>query len=258
MNWKALVVIFVVLFVVGLAVRPVEGPAWDELREREPSLRLADLEDALGQGVTVGLLGGFRAIVADLLWIRTNVIWEQQETAVIPATETMIRLVTTIDPRPVYFWLNGARMIAYDMSVWRVREAGDYGNIPDAAVRRYHDEQAETAIRLLERAREFHPDRPEILIEIANIYLRRMENEEKAAEYYRIAAEMEGAPPYAARIHAEILRRMGEYEQAYEWLKELYATLDPGNPAHQKQVVLGRIRELEDTLDVPLIQRFQP
>ncbi len=258
MNWKAIVVVLVTLFVVGIAVRPIEGPAWEELKEREPSLRLADLEDALGQGVTVGLLGGFRAIVADLLWIRTNVIWEQQETAVIPATETMIRLVTTVDPRPVYFWLNGARMIAYDMAVWRVREAGDYGNIPEAAVRRYHDEQAMTAIRLLERAREFHPDRPDILIDIANIYLRRMEDEERAAEYYRLAAEMDRAPPYAARIHAEILRRMGEHERAYAWLKELYVTLDPDNPAHQREVVLSRIRELEETLEVPVLERFRP
>ena len=204
------------------------------------------------------MLGGFRAIVADLLWIRTNVIWEQQETAVIPATETMIRLVTTVDPRPVYFWLNGARMIAYDMAVWRVRDAGDYGNIPEALVRRFHDEQAGTAIRLLERAREFHPDRPDILIDIANIYMRRMDDVETAAEYYRLAAEMDNAPAYAARIHAELLRRLGEYERAYEWLKDLYGTLDPLNPAHQRDVVLARIRELEETLDVPRLERFQP
>ncbi len=258
MNWKAIIVVIVSLFFVGLALRPIEGPAWNELKEREPALRLADLEAALGQGVTIGLLGGFRAVVADLLWIRTNVIWEEQDAAVIPTMETMIRLVTTIDPRPVYFWLNGSRIIAYDMAAWRVREAGDYGNIPETAVQRYHDEQAETGIRLLERGREYHPDSPELVVDIANIYLRRMENREMAAEYYRIGAEMENAPPFVARIYAEILRQMGENRRAYDWLVDLYPTLDPANPRDQRDRVLGRIRELEDVLEIPATQRFRP
>lgn len=258
MNWKAIIVVIIALFLVGVALRPIEGPIWAEFKEREPAMQLEDLEAALGQGVTIGLLGGFRSVVADLLWIRTHAVWEEQETAVIPATETMIRLVTTIDPRPLYFWINGARMIAYDMAVWRVREAGGYGYIPEAAERRYHDEQAETAIGLLQRAREFHPDNPEILIDIANIYLRRMENVEKAAEYYRLAAETEDAPAFAARIYAVLLRRMDEHEAAYEWLKDLYPTLDPQDVRDQPQVVLNRIRELEEYLAIPFAERFQP
>ncbi len=258
MNWKAIIVVFVVLFLTGLALRPVADPAWEELKAREPALALEDLEAALGQGITIGMLGGFRAVVADLLWIRTNAVWETQDTSVIPATETLIRLVTTVDPRPVYFWLNGARMIAYDMAVWRVRGAGGYENVPDAVVRRFHDEQAETAIRLLHRGFEFHPERGEILVDIANIYLRRMENVEMAAEYYRRASEVKDPPPYAARIYAQLLRRMGEDEAAYQWLRELYPTLNPQDLTHQTDLVLSRIRELEAELNIPYLERFQP
>lgn len=258
MNWKAIIVVFVVLFLTGLALRPVGGPAWEELKAREPALALEDLEAALGQGITIGMLGGFRAVVADLLWIRTNAVWEAQEPAVIPATETLIRLVTTVDPRPEYFWLNGARMIAYDMSVWRVRAAGGYEVVPESVVRRYHDEQAENAIRLLRRGHEFHPERAAILVDIANIYLRRKEDVEMAAEYYRRASEVPEPPPYAARIYAELLRRLGEDEAAYRWLVDLYPTLNPRDLTHQTERVLSRIRELEGELDIPFPERFQP
>lgn len=258
MNWKAIIVVFVVLFITGLALRPIGDPAWEELKAREPALGLEDLEAALGQGITIGMLGGFRAVVADLLWIRTNAVWENQEPAVIPATETLIRLVTTVDPRPVYFWLNGARMIAYDMSVWRVHAAGGYDAVPDSVIRRFHDEQAETAIRLLHRGFDFHPDRAEILVDIANIYLRRMDNVEMAAEYYRRASEVPNPPGYAPRIYAQLLRRMGEDEAAYRWLVDLYPTLDPENITHRIELVLSRIRELEDELDIPFPERFQP
>ncbi len=258
MNWKAIIVVIVALLVVGVALKPLEGPIWEEMREREPALRMEDLEAALGQGGTIGLLGGFRAVVADMLWLRTNAVWVAQETAVIPATETLIRLTTTVDPRPVYFWLNGSRMIAYDMAVWRVEEAGGYGEVPEAVVRRYHDEQAETAIRLLQRAHEFHEERPEILVEIANIYLRRKEDLEMAIEYYHRAALMDNAPAFAARIYAELLRRAGRNQEAYVWLKKLYPTLDPTVPQDLAPIVLSRIRELENELNIPFAERFQP
>ena len=241
------------LFVAGVALRPIENPAWEKISAEQPEMRLESLKDALGQGVTVGLLGGFRAIVADLFWIRTNSIWETNDLA---GTEISIRLVTAIDPRPTYFWLNGSRMIAYDMPNWRIDAAGGYDNVPDVVKRRFDEEQSGKAIEYLEGGIGFHPDDPLLVLEIANVHLNRLKDVETASRYYLRAAKMPDAPHYAARIYAELLRRLGRNADAYAFLKELYPTLPKGDLMAQPWVVLDRIRELEGELNIPVAQRF--
>ncbi len=218
-------------------------------------MRLESLKDALGQGVTVGLLGGFRAIVADLFWIRTNTIWEKND---LPGTQTSIKLVTAIDPRPIYFWLNGSRMIAYDMPNWRVDKAGGYDAVPDSVKRHFEEEQSSVAIEYLNGALGFHPENPLLTLEIANIHLNRLKDVETAAGFYLKAARQKDAPYYAARIYAELLRRLGRNLEAYEFLKQLQPTLPTEDPLSQSTVVLERIRELEDELEVPVLNRFNP
>lgn len=242
------------LFAAGIALRPLEAPAWEEVRAKQPALRLESLKDALGQGVTVGLLGGFRAIVADLFWIRANSVWEKND---IPATQTSIKLVTAIDPRPLYFWLNGSRMIAYDMPNWRIDKAGGWEKVPEAVKRRYDEEQSAIGIKYLEGGLGFHPNEPLLILEIANIHLNRLKDVETASRFYLEASKQPSAPYYAARIYGELLRRLDRLPQAYEFLKQLYPTLPKNDPMAQASVVLGRIRELEDELQIPLAMRFK-
>jgi hypothetical protein len=242
------------LFAAGLALRPLEAPAWEQIRSKQPALRLESLKDALGQGVTVGLLGGFRAIVADLFWIRTNAIWETND---IPGTQTSIKLVTAIDPRPLYFWLNGSRMIAYDMPNWRIEKAGGYDAVPDAVRRRFDEEQSAIGIKYLENALDFHPDHPLLLLEIGNVHLNRLKDVETASRYYLEASKRPDAPYYAARIYAELLRRLDRRQEAYEFLKKLHPTLPPDELMAQAPVVLERIRELEEELNIPEEQRYK-
>lgn len=242
------------LLTVGVAVRPLEDPAWIKIRAQQPALRLESLKDALGQGVTVGLLGGFRAIVADLFWIRTNSIWEKND---LPGTQTSIKLVTAIDPRPIYFWLNGSRMIAYDMPNWRVDKAGGYDAVPDSVKRHFDEEQSSVAIAYLNDALSFHPDNPLLTLEIANVHLNRLKDLDTASRFYLKASGQKDAPYYAARIYAELLRRLGRKAEAYEFLKKLQPTLPPNDPMAQATVVLDRIRELEEELSIPAVQRFK-
>lgn len=242
------------LLAAGIALRPVEEPAWAEVRASQPALRLESLKDALGQGVTVGLLGGFRAIVADFFWIRTYAVWESYD---LPKTQTSIRLVTAIDPRPLYFWLNGSRIIAYDMPNWRIEKAGGYDLVPEAVQRRFDEEQSAVGTRYLEGALDYHPEHPLVVLEIGNIYLNRLKDVETAAGYYLRASKHPDAPYYAARIYAELLRRLERKEEAYVFLKELYPTLPADDMMAQAPVVLERIRELEGELQIPEEKRFR-
>jgi hypothetical protein len=259
-------VVVVVLAVTGALVRPFEEPAWQFVKSTQPALKLDSLQGALGQGVTVGLLGGFRAIVADFFWIKTNAVWEDSD---LPATQTFIKLVTAIDPRPLYFWQNGSRMIAYDMPNWRIVAEGGYDAVPQARQRQIDEEQSGVALKYLREAFGHHPDAALLHIEIANVYLNRLKDTASAAKAYRLAAQQPNAPFYAGRIYAELLRRMGRNAEAYAWLKNLYSKLPKaadeaaGVTAFQVEsamapVVLERIRELEQELNVAESESFKP
>ena len=241
------------LALTGAGLRWMEAPLWAALRAEQPALRLDSAAAAAGQGVTLGLLGGFRAIVADFTWLRLHVIWEQRDLA---ATDTLLRLVTTIDPRPLYFWVNGARIIAFDMTAWRIAEAGGHEVLPAVQRDRLGAEQARLAIRLLEEAMTFHPGNAALWIERANIELNRLRDSAAAAESYRKAWEQPGAPTYAARLHAELLRRLGRKAEALVWLTRLHPQLPPEEEG--TELVLSRIRDLERELAVPVMQTYRP
>ena len=241
------------LALAGAVLRLVEAPLWTVLRAEQPALRLDSAGAAAGQGVTLGLLGGFRAIVADFTWVRLHVLWEQRD---LPATDTLLRLVTAVDPRPLYFWVNGARIIAFDMTAWRIDAAGGYDAVPKAQQERIGAEQARLAIRRLDEAMTFHPANAALWVERANIELNRLHDVAAAAASYRRAWEQPGGPDYAARLHAELLKRLGRKPEALAWLVQLHPQLPVGDEA--TEIVLGRIRDLEKDLQVPAARSYRP
>ncbi len=249
----ALVVVLGGLMLAGGLLGWVEAPLWAALRVEQPALRLSSTGVAAGQGVTLGMLGGFRAIAADFTWLRMHVIWEQRD---LPATESLLRLTSAIDPRPLYFWINGARIEAFDMAAWRIEAAGGYEAVSAAEQDRIGAEQARLAIRRLEEAMEFHPRSADLWVERGNIELNRLHDLAAAAASYRRAWDQPNAPYYAARLHAELLRRLGRKAEALAWLVQVHPTLpveDEGT-----DVVLGRIRDLERELRVPTMQTYRP
>ena len=242
-----------ILVLTGVAGNWAVSGAWNKIREDQPALDLRAVEGGLGHGLTLGLLGGFRSVTADFLWLANNLAWERQD---LSETTRLIELTTAVDPQPLYFWINGSRMIAYDMPVWRQDAAGASGRTTVAA--QIDQEQADQALQYLNTARRFHPKSPALLVEMANIRLNRLHDIGGAAELYRDAALLPDAPRYAARIYGELLKRQGRLHEALEWLKQVYATLNPGRPEDLADVVLDRIRTLEQQLQVPEKERFRP
>lgn len=240
---RTLAVIIVTLAVAGLALEQLARPVWVSARERQPALRLDSSLAAAGQGVTLALLGGFRALVADAVWVRMYVLWEKYD---LPGVETLVRLVTSVDPRPVYFWVNGARIVAYDLASWRIMLVGGYETTPESVQDRIGREQALQALRHLDQAMTFHPQNAELWIERANIQLNRLRDMPAAAESYRRASEQPNAPFYAGRLYGELLRRMGRKAEALVWLRRFYPTLPPDDEG--TRIVGERIKDLEREL----------
>jgi len=246
-----------VLAIAGLATSPIERRAWGEVKRLQPELNLADVEEALGQGMVLGLLGGMRTIIADFVFLRANYYWERRDRT---NTEALVALTTSIDPRPLFFWINGARMIGYDVPVWRIKERGGFDEVPQVVQDEIFAEQGRRALAMMDRAARFHPDDYRIPLEKGQLYLNKLKDLETAAEYYRQVGEMEDGPYFASRIYAELLRRMGRLEEAYAFLKDLHRELPPPSvePRAARNVVLERIRELEDELEIAEHERFEP
>lgn len=239
----------------GLGLAPLAEPVWRAQRAREPALRLPASAAAAGQGATLALLGGFRALVADAAWVRMYALWERRD---LPGVETLIRFVTAVDPRPVYFWLNGTRIVAYDFPAWRIAAAGGYDAVPAEVQRRLVREHAALGLRYLAAAMEQHPHNPELWIERANIELNKLGDLGAAAASYRRAWECPRGPVYAARLHAEVLRRAGRAREALEFLRTLHPQLPPGDDGARAEHVLARIRDLERELGVPPLLEYRP
>lgn len=221
------------LLAVGWAIQPLQN------RLAAPRLQPTQAVQFSGNGL-MGVLGGMRSVVAGGLWLRTYQAWERRDAAGMTA---LLKLTVAADERPPYFWLNGARMLAYDVPVWAC-VPGD----PESVRRRAMTDGAATACAFLAEGRRVHPDSPGFLVEMANIQLRAGGDREKAAALFRQAAELPGAPYYAARIHGELLRELRQPREALAWLRQILPGLPADDPAACREVVEQRIKALEAEL----------
>jgi tetratricopeptide (TPR) repeat protein len=149
-------------------------------------------------------------------------------------------------------------MIAYDVPNWRIREEGGYQEVPESRQQEIDQEQAQQAFSLISKALEFHPESPRLYLEIGQIYLNRLDDPENAAPWFLKASKQPDAPRYAARIYAELLRRQGKQSEAYKFLVGLHAELPDDDPYARKNIVLERIRDLEQALQIPIPERYHP
>ncbi len=282
-------VVFAALAAAGWALRPLEQTAWEQIeRDAPPAPANETITAGLGQAAIVGLLGGFRTLAADFMFLKANADWSDRD---LRATTTSLRLTTALDPRPLYFWINGARMMANEMPGWRVEQAGGWDVVPPAVQRAFTREQAAQGIAYLEEAIRYHPNSPTPYETIAFIHMVRLHrvaldagdpaaaNEEllQAADFYGRAAALPGAPYFDARMRGRLLARAGRPREALGWFVKLYPTLPKpaglpgaqpasgrGQPTEDEVFaaaaadVLEQIRELEQQLGLPPEQAFRP
>jgi len=175
--------------------------------------RGGDLSAATGVGRQFkdGKPGGPRVALADLVWIAMSSRWEQSEAA---ATLRAVRLATVLNPRSLHFWANGARIIAFDIAAWRIREAEARGHVPGAEKRRIRVSQGLEALRFLDEAYAQFPESSLPWIEKAQIELHAMGDRQAAARSFAVAAVCDDAPDFCARLAAELRRIEGRASES--------------------------------------------
>jgi tetratricopeptide (TPR) repeat protein len=206
-----------------------------------------DLREKLGQLGFIAALSGFRAIVADALFIQAYTAWERTEWGRILL---LFRHITTLQPRALLFWDTAAWHMAWNASVAAMNDQAQ----PRLALRvKAQREYFALGKDFLERGIQNNPDRPELYEALARLYKEKYKDHERASEFYARAAQLPGAAPFDRRFSAyELSYCEGREREAYQRLRELY---DEGQP-QRLPTLIKRLKFLEDKLKIPEDQRI--
>jgi hypothetical protein len=251
---RAFLVIFASLLLAGWISAPLQDDAWGAVRSRQPELKLPDVGDNLSQGMILGLFGGYRTIMADFVWLRGYTAWEHRDWA---ETESLFTLGATLDPMTAYFWDDAANKIAFDIPIWRINALGLGQYTPKELSDPIYRDQAKRALALLDRGLQFHPQNIKLLIDKAQIYQLKLNDLPAAAKEYQLAsAAIPNSPSYLARLAVRMLQKANRDQEAYDYLRQVYAHLPPETAVPDKASDWEILLELEDTLKLPPADRL--
>ena len=244
-----LLVVLVTLIVVGAIKVPVERDL--AVIHREEHFRGVefnlDLREKLGQLGFIAALSGFRAIVADGLFIQAHVAWERTEWS---RVLLLFRHVTTLQPRSILFWDMAAWHMAWNASVAAMNDRAQ----PRLALRvKAQREYFALGKDFLERGIKNNPDRPQLYETLARLYKEKYKDHERASEFFAKAAALPGAPRYEKRFSTyELSYCEGREREAYERLRKIY---DEGEK-ERLPTLITRLKFLENKLGIPQDQRI--
>lgn len=231
---------------IGWAVTPLDRSIAEKLDQSSEVETLRNLDSQFGQGLSVAILGGYRSVAANLVWLSMNQNWEERDLA---GTLGKIAFATSIDPRPEIFWLNGSRIIANDMPTWTVGLENSDSLVETSEGKAIASQFADRALGFLEGSRVYHEGNPKIYIEEAMILWRKSNDLEGAIGRFEKAINTASPPYYAFRVYGELLVKLGRKKEALNLLESHYKDLPDDSIEAMKPVVAERIQNLRRELN---------
>ncbi|HEX4639659.1 MAG TPA: hypothetical protein VH170_09245 [Chthoniobacterales bacterium] len=237
-----------ILLVFGVIKVPAEHAMSIQQRHANAAKLLKlDPGEKLGQLSFVAALGGFRAVLADFLFIQAHVAWERTEWG---RVLFLFRQVTTLQPRVPLFWDIAAWHMAWNASAAAMNDPSQ----PRRALRlKTQREYFALGKDFLERGMKNNPDSVQLCEALARLYHDKYNDHAHASEFYAKAATLPGAHSYDRRFSAyELSYCEGREREAYEQLRALY---DEGE-RERLPTLIKRLKFLEEKLGVPRDQRL--
>src|SRR5437870_11998314 len=149
-----------------------------------------DLREKIGQLGFVAALSGFRAMLADFLFIQAHVAWERTEWG---RVLFLFRQVTTLQPHVPLFWDMAAWHMAWNASAAAMNDSSQ----PRMALRvKAQREYFSLGKDFLERGIKNNPDKPELYEALARLYRDKYNDRAGASDLYAKAAVYPGAHSY--------------------------------------------------------------
>jgi hypothetical protein len=238
----------IALLAFGAAKLPFEHRLAEEHRAARFHGAQLDLgmRQQIGQFAFIAALSGFRSLVADMLWIKAHVEWENTHWG---SMALLFNNVTALQPRCVMFWDMAAWHMAWNASV----AARNDPRIPREALRiKAQREYFLMGEDFLKRGIENNPDRHLLYERLGLLYRDKFDDHCRAADAYDKAKDFNRAPEYLKRFAAyEMALCPGREREAYGRLRTLYLM---GEKEHLP-TLLKRLQELQEKLHIPPEQR---
>jgi hypothetical protein len=244
---KGRVLGILVLLAWGIVKFPIEA----RLEQRMQDARLggfkpsASLRQQAGQAGFIAALGGLRAAVADMLWIRASIAWQDVQYG---RMKLLFDTCTAMQPRRVTFW---------DISAWHMAWNGAahiQNTEPDPVAREAKmREFFKLGEDFLLRGIESNPDSWELYDKLGMLYRDKFKDMEKASAAYEEASKRPGHLDYTRRFAAYSLAEVpGREREAYARLLALFRDSE-----HEWLPTLFRqIQKLEGRLNIPDEERI--
>ena len=213
------------------------------------------LRDQVGQGAMIGLLGGFRGVVADFAWLTANAGFQDKQWYKV---KNMAELATTLQPRFVPFWDLGGWHMAWNASVdARLNSAKEPNELRRLKMERFWIDEGN---HFYQRGLEANPESHVLWSSLARLHQQKYEDPAAAADYYYEAAQRADAPVYLERFPAIMWEEAGQDARALEHWKMLWERNKdhPDDKWRALDKIEEHIRKLEEKLAVPPEKRIFP
>jgi len=247
MKRSIAVLVGVLLF--GAARVPAEHALFTNRAQRHLVAVALDLSlrEQIGQLGFIAALSGFRAIVADLLFIQAHVAWERTEWS---RVLLLFGQVTSLQPHSILFWDIAAWHMAWNASAAALHNPAQ----PREALRiRAQREYFDLGRDFLERGIQNNPDNPKLYEALGRLYREKYKDHARASEFFAKAAEKPGAPSYVKRFALyELSYCEGREREAYDRLLRLYQSSEN----ERLPTLIGRLKYLEEQLNIAPDQRI--
>ena len=215
-------------------------------RQSAPAPLSLDLREKIGQSAFVAVLGGFRSVIADLLFIDAYSAWERTDW-----TTLLLRLrqATELQPRSILFW----EIAGWHMA-WNAATAAAEDDSKSAATRRRLQFQyLKLGEDFLVRGVVHNPDKPQLYEALARLYRDKFQDHARAAENFEEASRLPGHASYDERFSAyELSYCEGREREAYDRLRVLY---ERGEKQRLPRL-MTQLRAMEERLNIPHNERI--
>jgi len=211
-----------------------------------PATLSIGLREQIGQSAFIAVLGGFRSVIADLLFIDAYSAWERTDW-----TYLLLRLrqATELQPRAILFW----EMAGWHMA-WNAGTAAleDDSKSPAARRRLQHD-YLELGRDFLVRGIAHNPEKPELYEALARLYRDKFHDHARAAENFEKGSRLPGHHSYDERFSAyELAECEGREREAYDRLRALYQR----GEKERLPRLINQLRAMEQRLKIPANERI--
>ena len=215
-------------------------------QQNAPATLSLDLREKIGQSAFIAVLGGFRSVIADVLFIDAYSAWERTDW-----TQLLLRLrqATELQPRSILFW----EMAGWHMA-WNAGTAAleDESKSP-ATRRRLQSEYLKLGEDFLVRGVDHNPDKPQLYEALARLYRDKFHDHARAAENFEKASRLSGHASYDERFSAyELSYCEGREREAYDRLHALYQRGEKERLPH----LINQLRAMEEHLNLPANERI--